>query len=1141
MIEERTHLLSPYKGLAAFEDTDLDALLFFGRGRDTQMIAANLMASRFTVLYGPLGVGKSSVLRAGVVRRLRSEASDSGVVVNDSWAGEPAAELVRAVAASLNVEPPDPDAPLSDSLAELTSRHGGDLYLVLDQFEELFVYPGAEIFAAALADVTRAPHLRVNVLLSLREDALAELDVFNGRIPNVFGNCLSLERLDRAAARDAVLGPLSRYNELSEPAIEIEPELVDAVLDDIEIGRLLLDGPLGVPTNGGAPRIEAPYLQLVMQALWDAERGAGSRLLQLETFDSLGRAEAIVRAHLDDAMETLPESDRDVAARIFNHLVTPSGTKIAHDIDDLAGYAGVSEEEMAPVVGALGEHRILRPVDGRWEIFHDVLADPVLAWRARHEADQALEREREEARRRHHRLLVLLIAAGIALAAMAAVTIYALAQRSNAREQAGLAQEEAERAQANALSAEAGVLIPVTPPETDPELGLLLAAEAARKQPTHRAADTLRRALLVSHLRTVLPDRRVTAGSFSPDGQRILVATHGGAVRLYSKDERRLASFRVGAPVTGASFSPDGGQIITTVRDGPATVWDANGERVASFGRAPSSASFGSGGSLVLTVDAGKAKIWKMSGALLAVLSAAAPVTEASFGQGDRFAVAFGEGPKAWVFEARSGRRVAAVNQHTPVTSAVLVAKREELVTTGGDGIARLWALSGATRLLRKMQDHSGEITGSAVARDGRVLVTTSTDTLTREWDLASGRLLSDLVGHNNRVNGVAFSRDGSSFVTWSADGTARVWDTERPAARVILAGHGESVTSASFDRSGERVLTTAADGKARVWVSHVDSELQPIATLPAPIVSAKFSRQGNVAAITDARGIEVLGVGGDRIASLSARGVQALAISGDGSFVAASDDSGVRRWRLPEPQPDETIDVLWAPTAVALDQRGKRIALGSANGEIQVWTQSDSRLATLVSAGPPVTSLAFSPTRERLAAGYANGGLEVWNIAAGGSLYRTEHTGSAVLSVDFDRTGDRLVSSGDDTEAHVWDAASGRLLYSLRGHASSVSDASFDPNGRWLVTAGRSLAGLWDRANRQRLLFLPGHAGRVLAASFDPTGLRIMTVGADGTYRSYACEVCAGIPGLLRLAEQRLETTGRELTPAERLRYLGG
>ena len=81
------------------------------------------------------------------------------------------------------------------------SRFHGDVYLVFDQFEELFVYPKAEGFAAALAEVVRAPHLRVNVLLALREDALAELDVFTGRIPNVFGNYLSLERLDRAAAR----------------------------------------------------------------------------------------------------------------------------------------------------------------------------------------------------------------------------------------------------------------------------------------------------------------------------------------------------------------------------------------------------------------------------------------------------------------------------------------------------------------------------------------------------------------------------------------------------------------------------------------------------------------------------------------------------------------------------------------------------------------------------------------------------------------------------------------------------------------------------------------------------------------------------------------------------------------------------
>jgi WD40 repeat protein len=1140
--DEGAEISSPYKGLAAFEDTELDALLFFGRERDTDTIAANVMASRFTVLYGPLGVGKSSVLRAGVVRKLRAVASDAGIVINDSWADDPARGLVLAVAEQLGVESPDGELPLTDGLAEAMSRFHGDVYLVFDQFEELFVYPKAEGFVAALAEVVRAPHLRVNVLLALREDALAELDVFTGRIPNVFGNYLSLERLDRAAARDAILGPLARYNENGHRAVEIEPELVEAVLDEVESGRVRLGGPLGALPNDGTPRIEAPYLQLVMQALWEKEREAGSDVLRLETFDALGRAEAIVRAHLDDAMASLSESERDVAARMFNHLVTPSGTKIAHDVGDLAGYADVGEAKLAVVVRTLGDHRILRPVDGRWEIFHDVLADAVLAWRTRHEADRALEREREEARRRHRRLLAFLVGALVALAAMVAVTIYALAQRSNAREQASIARLEARAAQANALSAEAGILVPVTPPETDPELGLLLAAEAAKRLPTHRAADTLRRALLVSHVREVLPERHVVSASFSPDGERVLVATRGGAIRVYSKDARvRLGGFRTGAPVVGASFSPDGTQILTTLRGGPATTWDAAGEQIVSFGPAPTSASFGRGGSLVLTVGEGKARVWKASGSPVATLRAPDPITVASFGPDGRLVVAFGDGPRAWVFDARSGRPVGAVNQHSKVASATIVPRSAQFVTTGADGTARVWSLSAEGGLRRELSGQ-GALTDAAVAPDGRLMVTTSTDTTARVWDVVSGALLSDLVGHNNRVTGVAFSRDGSAFVTWSADGTARVWDTGRGAARVILAGHGDPVASASFDSSGDTVLTTTVTGTARLWASRVDSELEPVASIPTPISAAEFSDEGNAAALAGGRGIEVLDAEGREVASLPARSVAALAIDPAGSAVAAAEGRRVSIWRLQGDAPVDTVDVPVSPSALALDGGASQLAVGSVDGQVRIWKPGQGSLRTLSGPEHAVTTVAFSPDGERLAAGFANGALKAWRLSDGRSLYRaSEHIpGTPVLSVDFSRTGDRLVTAGADTTARVWDAATGRMLYALRGHASTVNDASFDPSGRWVVTAGGSIAGLWDRASRQRLLFLPGGEAHMFAASFDPAGLRIMAVGADGKFRSYTCEVCAGIPGLLRLAQRRLEATGRELTPAEQRRYLG-
>ena len=90
----------PYKGLARFDDSELDERFFFGRDRETEIVASNLIASRLSVLYGPSGVGKSSLLRAGVVRRLRALVLAAGEggdgngalpVVVDQWRDDPLA------------------------------------------------------------------------------------------------------------------------------------------------------------------------------------------------------------------------------------------------------------------------------------------------------------------------------------------------------------------------------------------------------------------------------------------------------------------------------------------------------------------------------------------------------------------------------------------------------------------------------------------------------------------------------------------------------------------------------------------------------------------------------------------------------------------------------------------------------------------------------------------------------------------------------------------------------------------------------------------------------------------------------------------------------------------------------------------
>ena len=223
---------------------------------------------------------------------------------------------------------------------------------------------------------------RTSTSSCLCEDSLARLDVFKAQIPNVFANQVRLEHLDREAARSAILGPLERWNELTAESVEIQPELVEAVLDDV---------------TRDPDRIEAPYLQLVLERIWNAERAEDSHVLRLETLLGLGGAATIVRDHLRDARV----ARRRRAGRGGKHvryLRTPSGTKIAHRAPDLAVYADVPEDALRRVLSKLTRERIVHSVDAsdRFEIFHDVLAEPIRDWRLH----RRIERERLVARRR---------------------------------------------------------------------------------------------------------------------------------------------------------------------------------------------------------------------------------------------------------------------------------------------------------------------------------------------------------------------------------------------------------------------------------------------------------------------------------------------------------------------------------------------------------------------------------------------------------------------------------------------------------------------------------------------------------------------------------------------------------------------
>ena len=238
-------------------------------------------------------------------------------------------------------------------------------------------------------------------------------------------NYLRLERLDRAAGRLAILGPIARGTRLA-PG-RPDDGRARAGRGGARRGRGGPDRPGAGGLGGVTPsalveRIEAPYLQLVLERLWETERAAGSSVLRRETLRRLGGAALIVEEHVERSLAGLirPRSRRRRVVRVPRHAFRDEDRPPGRRPRDLQrapagsdGCAGRRTRPRAdPQAGGRGPRRDLprRP--------RVAVAD----WRREQEAAEALEQER----RRHRRLLAILVGALVALALVGALAIYAV-------------------------------------------------------------------------------------------------------------------------------------------------------------------------------------------------------------------------------------------------------------------------------------------------------------------------------------------------------------------------------------------------------------------------------------------------------------------------------------------------------------------------------------------------------------------------------------------------------------------------------------------------------------------------------------------------------------------------------------------
>ena len=432
-----------YAGLHAYQDTDRDRQLFFGREREEQALLAQVLGERLSVLCSRSGLGKTSLINAGLLEPLRKQGYFA-IVARVSQHEDPAMSVIEkirttAVAAGVELrgEPAYPGLwGFFQGTSFLKNGQRQRLVLVLDQFEELFtrVEPEARAaFVEDLADVARSrtpadvclaaeaelnalgedaePKKReslicllygeaspeVRILLSMREDYLAELEPLRASLPGVYRSLLRIEPLDVEEARKAILEPANRAAAVGAPPLEYDAEALEAILN-------FLAHKTGV-RRGTQASVDPIQLQIVCSSLDARRRAAGRTRVTMADVGGDAGLSKILSRHYRDAVMAFPvvrtwrnvrgwrpsrsnlllfNRPRSAIRRLCEVGLVTRGSRNSLMADFIEREYGVPRQDLEALVS---QHRLLR-ADSRldtqfYELTHDTLVKPIKADRLR--------------------------------------------------------------------------------------------------------------------------------------------------------------------------------------------------------------------------------------------------------------------------------------------------------------------------------------------------------------------------------------------------------------------------------------------------------------------------------------------------------------------------------------------------------------------------------------------------------------------------------------------------------------------------------------------------------------------------------------------------------------------------------------
>ncbi|MCA2667654.1 MAG: hypothetical protein IM486_08400 [Microcystis sp. M114S2] len=1126
---------SPYLGLRKFEVDDKDR--FFGRDNWIIELTDYLKQKNVLLLLGASGSGKSSLVQAGLIPKLKDNFGANKLVnltfvpdVNpfESFYGCLLANRYKQSQAKLA------QAVKEETLINVVEglKNNSDLWFIfIDQFEELFTRtPKTErdIFIKSLIKLIENENNNnlVKIVMTMRADFLDKLSPYPslGKIHDQYSKMLT--DMDESELRLAIAEPAARNG------VIFEKGLINQIIADFyeQAGSL-------------------PLLQYTLDLLWEKDH-IQERVLNNKIYQEIGGVTGALEKQADKIYSQFNEQQRKAAEEIFLELISLEGEKAVSRRADKSSFE--QEEMQREVLYQLIDNRLLvsKGEDGKatvevaheellrcWQVLQDLIREKeeiiVLRSRLYADAKQWDDLQKQDAVKASSELWggsklakIVEFQKNNSLPNLDTVAIeFIKASISQAERQKNEKIRTARRIAAGSLVA---VVI---------STGLGLMAWNEKKQAEYNQAESLGRyslSLFNEHKELEAFVQAIKAGKILQN-QRTTNSEVMNALQTVLAERReynRLEGHH--GEITSISISPDSKILASGSSDYTIKLWDLEtGTEINTLmghHGAVNSVSFSPDGKILASGSYDKTiKLWHLETGkeILTLKGHYDQVTSTNFSPDGKTLASgsYDKTIKLWNLE--TGKEIRTLKGHDSwVRSVNFSPDGKTLASDIGENTIKLWNVE-TGKEIRTLKGHNNGVTSISFSPDGKTLASGG-DLTIKLWNVETGKEIRTLKGHNWGVSSVSFSPDGKTLASGSADKTIKLWNLETGSQLFTLKGYDDRVNNVSFSPDG-KTLASGSGQTISLWNLETETEIRTLKGHDIGVESVSFSPDGKTLAsgsgdftiklwnLETGKAIRTLKGHDNRVNTVS--------ISPDGKTLASgSDDDTIKFWNLETGTQLFTLEVKKLDnsvnkiTSVSFSPDGKILASGSWQTILILDLEAKNLILIPPGDNSYVSSVSFSPDSKILASGIGDDGIKLWNVETGKEIRALQGHNSWVSEVSFSPDGKILASgSGDDT-IKLWNVETGKEISTLKGHHREVYSVSFSPDGKILASGSAdNTIKLWSVETGKEIRTLKGHDNYVYSVSFSPDGKTLASGSEDGTIKLWNGSNGWGLSDLMR------------------------